>query len=430
MSLTSIIVITLFCSFFIGSIFNPLMGILGYLSIYLIFNYYSWYCQPFLQFASRPSFIAMLFLVLGCLIHYRKLNWHFTRKEIAIYLFLGTAWIVTHFFGVLIDHQTLKFLYKITKVFVFIFLFIRIVNTWEQYNYVIWMLICAAVFLAYQGHVVAGSMSSGRLESVGGIDFAEANVFCAFLALGVILLGYKLLNARLWKKIFYVIGLAIMVDAIILTRSRAVFLGLFFATPFVVFSIPQKYKKQLFVYIGLAIVMFFFLVDISFTDRMRTIDDEVLQGSNSSHLFGPSEKVGRIRFWKSSIDIFKDHPMGIGVSNFANIVPFYDPRNIGMDPHNTYVKCYTEIGIIGIILFLYIILKSFSELRQIRKMIIGNQYEEQITLASIALTAVFITYLFGVMVTHSILYSEMIWILFALITCLRNVVSKLCFEKS
>ncbi|MCK4829028.1 O-antigen ligase family protein, partial [bacterium] len=164
--------------------------------------------------------------------------------------------------------------------------------------------------------------------------------------------------------------------------------------------------------------------DVYFLERMDTIGDEAKQLESITNE-NQVERLSRIDFWKASVQIFKDHPLGIGVRNFQNIVPYYDPRNPGRDAHNTYVLCYTEIGIIGIILFMVIIIEAFFQLRRIRRMIKGTPYEQEISLFAISLTTSLLIYLLGGMTSHSYLYNEITWMLFALPICLENATRKL-----
>ncbi len=360
----------------------------------------------------------MVVLILGCIIHCRKLNWSFSKKEVAFYFFAATAWVVTNYFGVLIDDGTTKFLTKIIKMFVFLFFFFRVVYTSKSVNIVIWTIILCGLFLAYQGHV-SGDINSGRLESIGGNDFSEANQLGAFLMASIVFIGFKMFQSSLWKKVPIVLSIAIMFNAFILTQSRAVFLGVFFGQFVPVFKIPKVYRKQFALYYLLAFVMFFMLASSSFIERMGTVDDSVGGWVEKDSLF-IQERPDRLDFWIASIAIFKDHPMGVGVNNFANIVPDYDPRNPGMDPHNTYVLCYSEIGTIGILLFLYIILKTVFEIKNIHKLSQMVPFENTIHLTAISLSVIYITYGLGSMMTHSILYTEILWILLSLSTCLET----------
>jgi len=417
-SLTSLIALCIFLSLFLGALIDPLLGIIGYLCVYLLINPWAWWCRPITEFISRPSLIAMIVLILGCIIHCRKLNWHVTKKEVAFYLFALTAWVVTNYFGVLMDEGTIKFLTKTIKMFVFLFFFFRVVYTWKSVNIVIWTMILCGVFLAYQGHV-SGDINSGRLESIGGNDFTEANQLGAFLMANIIFIGFKIFQFPLWKKVPIALSIALMFNAFILTQSRAVFIGIFLGQFVPVFKIPKIYRKQFSLYYLLAVVMFLILASDSFIERMGTVNDSVGGWVEKDALF-INERPDRLDFWITSISIFKDYPMGVGVNNFANIVPSYDPRNPGMDPHNTYVLCYSELGIIGISLFLYIILKTILEIKNIHKLSQMVPFEDAIRLTAISLSVIYIIYGLGSMMTHSILYTEILWILLSLSTCLET----------
>jgi len=423
MSLTLIFVIVLLLILFLGAMVNPMMGVLGYLTVYLIYSPYGWWTGPLRQYISRPSLIAMIFLFIGCLLHIRKLDWRISRKEITFYLFIGTAWLVSYFFGVEMHRGSFKFLEKMTKMFIFLFFFIRIVHSYERYNIAIWAFILGGIFIGYQAHV-GGDFSTGRMESVGGIDFNESNSLASFLILGITLLGYKLLKAPWWGKALFAAAIAIMMDTVILARSRAVFMGVVLAIPYVLLKMPKKFKKQVYFYSLLGVIMAFVLVDPQFIERMGTVDDQ-LQDQTSGMVFEQEQIPHRLDFWKTSVKIFKNHPMGIGVNNFSNVVVLYDPRNPGMDPHNTYVLCYSEIGIIGISLFMIIILESCFELRRTQQIVKNTEHEEKINIAIISLITVYIINFLGSNMTHSYLYLELTWILFALPICLEKATQNL-----
>lgn len=418
MSFTVVLIYTVFIVLFIGALWRPILGVLGYLSIYMLYNPDIWWGATLAHYLPRPSFVAMLFLTVGAFIHREKLNWSFSRREIELYLFLVTVWFVSLFFGIGIEDDNWIYLIKMTKLFVFIFFFIRVVNSLNDYKLVVWTFIVGAALLAYHAHgLSSGYFADGRLDAIGGSDFSESNGFACFQALAMTLLGVQFLRDSMWKKVIYVIGIAFMLDTIILTQSRSIFLGIMMAVPYILFRAPSKYRKQIYLYVMLAAVLFFMLADVSFLGRMDTIQHQIKDSQE--------EELSRIDFWKASIPMFMDHPFGVGVKNFEKLVPYYDPRNKGMDAHNTYVICYSEIGILGIILFLIIISEAFLQLKQIRLSVTNTPHENDITLHVVAITTVLIIYLLGYMTTHSNLYAEMIWILFAMPICLENATQKL-----
>jgi len=215
-----------------------------------------------------------------------------------------------------------------------------------------------------------------------------------------------------------------MLDSIVMTQSKSVFLGLLVAATYVFLSIPSKHRKKMFIFLMLGVILFFSLVDIKFLDRMNLIKHDV-EALKKNQVVSVNDELTRLDFWRASILILKDHPLGIGVKNFERIVPLYDPRNKGMDAHNTYVLCYTETGLFGFTLFIIIIIEAFAQLRRIRKRVVGHDYQEQVELQAVTLTTILLIYLFGYMVAHSNLYAELLWILLALPIALDKASAKL-----
>jgi O-antigen ligase len=294
------------------------------------------------------------------------------------------------------------------------------VTSIKDYKYVVWTLVLCGCFLAFQAHTVSsGHFAGDRLDSLGGIDFREANGFGAFLALTVTFLGVELLRASWPKRIVYVLAIAMMLNAMIMTKSRAVFLGFLIATPYVLLRAPNGYRKKTFICVLLGAMLFFMLADVKFVGRMDTIR----LGIENKH----EESLGRTAFWKASIPMFSDHPLGVGIKNFEKLLPNYGPFQ-NMDAHNTYVLCYSEMGIFGIILFLIIIVEALLGIRRVRIIVKGTSYEREISFLAFALGSALIIYLGGYMMGHSILYTEILWILLALPICLENAVQKLLMK--
>jgi len=424
MAVTSLFLYSLFAVLFLGALLNPIVGVLGYLTVYMLYNPDVWWGAAVAKHLTRPSFVAVFFLAIGCLLHKDKLEWNISRREKELYLFLGAIWLASLAFGVEVHEQSWMYLEKMTKLFVFIFIFLRVVHSLNRYKLVIWAFILGGLFLGWQAHVIGRFTADGRLDNLGGIDFSEANGFAAFLAMGTTLLGVQIFRASLWKKVLYVFGIAPMLNAIIMTQSRAVLLGVLMATPYVLIRAPSEKRKQIYIAVTLGIVLFFMLADTKFLTRMRTIQSNM--GPDVEYT--EEESINRFDFWKTSLEIFKDHPLGIGVKNFEKLVPYYDPRNPGRDAHNTYVLCYSEIGILGIAVFLIIIAETVIQIRRIHIMAMSTPHKEEIELHVFGLSTVLIIYLLGYMVTHSILYTEILWILLAMPICLENATKKLFQE--
>jgi O-antigen ligase len=67
---------------------------------------------------------------------------------------------------------------------------------------------------------------------------------------------------------------------------------------------------------------------------------------------------GRLRFWQAALEIFRDHPLGIGLGNFAFVYPQYQQDYVyySVDPHSWPLQLLSELGIGGIVLLLAILL--------------------------------------------------------------------------
>lgn len=369
--------------------------------------------------------MASLFLILGALIHNDKLNWQITRKEVEFYSFLAVMWMVSYFFGLGMHEETFKFMVKMTKLFICIFFICRIVHTYEDFNLIIATFIFGAAFLGYQAHA-SGDFSTGRIDNIGGSDFAEANAFATFMLVGASMLGYKIIRLKLWQTVPAVLIIAMMLNAFVLARSRGALVGILFATPFAMFNMPKKYRLKVSLFVVLGAILFFNLMDEGFLERMETIQTESQAGYAGLQVID-SENLTRLDFWRTSIDIFRDHPMGIGSRNFESTVTMYDPRNPGFDAHNTIVLCYTEFGVVGISIFFLIFFETYLELRRIKKMAQFTQNQEYINLNLISISTILIIYAFGSILTHSYVYIEILWLFLTLPMCLekatKNMVS-------
>ncbi len=420
MPLTALFVYTILISLWIGGLVRPIFGVMGYLIVFTLFNPYDWWVVATRQYLLRPSLVAVAFIIAGALLNAKKIDWTISRREFEFYLFLGLCWLSTFVFGTIVEAVNWQFVMKMTKLFVFIFFFIRIVSSLKDYKLVVWTFILCSIWLSYQAHLLTGS---GRLDTIGGVDFGEANGFAAFMSISVVLLAFQMIRFPWIKQLPFVIAIAFMLNTIVLTESRAVFIGLFFAVPYVLFKAPTRKLKKTVLYTILGITLFFMLADTSFFNRMQTIGDHVV--STQANIIDMEKKVDRFDYWKTSIEIFKDYPLGIGVKNFEKIVQLYDPRNPGMDAHNTYVQCYSEIGILGIILFIVIIVETMMQIRRIRVSIKGKLCEDEVSFHLVTIGTMLVIYFTGYMMTHSNLYTEMLWILLAMPICLENATQKL-----
>ena len=133
-------------------------------------------------------------------------------------------------------------------------------------------------------------------------------------------------------------------------------------------KLPISKLKSLFVILLIILAMAYFAPK-SFWDEMLTIEE----GSQES------TAAGRIYFWRVAVREFLDNPIiGVGVMNFGVWYPDYikpddamsDGRAIpghirdwGRVCHSIYFTLLSELGIIGVLLFMLMLYQFYKEVR-------------------------------------------------------------------
>ncbi len=211
----------------------------------------------------------------------------------------------------------------------------------------------------------------------------------------------------------------LVVNTIVLTRSRGAVVGITAGVIVAMFSAPKKYRGI----IGLGLVVFaaggYYLTDPQFRERTATITRSEEQRDSSAQ--------SRIELSKASWRILVDHPLGIGAGNFYQTIGRYNENLAGKDAHNTYLRCGTELGLQGILLFGFIIFHVFWQLRRdikrIRNLPAGPVHDS-LVLLGFSLT-ISVVILLGCCLTVSLLYVEFTWWLLCLPICLTRVIDNL-----
>ena len=155
---------------------------------------------------------------------------------------------------------------------------------------------------------------------------------------------------------------------LILTRTRAAWLGVFialivftFLNRYAIFSTLQSMKKNyasIAMLIGSVILVVYFLnISVSgISGPKRSVWNTVL---TLSRLKTDSDWGGRLNMYKSAAGIIKENPsLGIGLGNWRLVSPKYSDNNAYTDgnftkitqrPHNDFLWLLSEVGIIGMI---------------------------------------------------------------------------------
>jgi O-antigen ligase len=331
------------------SLVNPLWGVVNYMFAYQTNPTNTWWGEPLESLGMRFSFLAMLFTVLGLFLGRRHVPsggpsftaWEWASVSLVITAFLSLL------LGVTFDHRSRNAIDKLWKLMLFVLILTRVGGERKNLRLIVWTLVVGSLYVGHDAYQANPSdFLFGRLNRIGGPDFSTSSGTAAHMSAMLPIIGSAFLCTPSWlaKGLAAVAG-AFTVNAIVLCRTRSAFLGLAAGALAAALMAPRARRFRIHCLMGMALALSFSLTDEHFWTRMKTLfDRQVLHTDMAA--------VSRTEIWATSVRILADHPLGIGVGNFARVITSYEPRYAKRSTHNTVVVCFVELGIIGGLLFL------------------------------------------------------------------------------
>jgi len=281
-------------------------------------------------------------------------------------------------------------------------------------NFIIYASFFATVYGIYQ-YFAGVPMQSGWVDPNSNISirvfstFENPNLFAEYLLLVIPLSLIKVINEKGKNRFIFLFILLIQIIAMGLTFSRGGWLGLIILVA--VFILLMK-RDLIIKLIPFGLISLFFIPD-SIIMRIKTIGDL----SDSSNYY-------RFQIWQKAIEIIKDFfltGVGLGFESFRAISNLYIKDFSPYHAHNTYLEIGIEIGIVGLIVFLMIIYKAFSDVK--------NQNDKNIKIYVVGLMSGILGLLVHGIAEH-ILYNPKIvfqfWITLALLISINVAERKDC----
>jgi len=216
---------------------------------------------------------------------------------------------------------------------------IRLIQTIVLASFIISLLAIYQYFFGFR-HLLSYLSKQGLSDSFTLDYINRRRVFFPFVTpnlLGgylVMIIPLLLINKnRSW----FIIPVSI---ALLLTRSLGALLSILLAS--VIYFYLQdrlKRRREIYVLLGLLLVIGFVFIARSVTQKQ--------------HLQPIFSTLMRINYWKDSLRIIKARPLiGVGLGNFNLIQSRY--------AHNSYLQIWAEIGILGIVSILWLIIAWFK----------------------------------------------------------------------
>jgi len=413
--------ILFFATFWLGclsSLANPIWGLLTYIIIYQIDPTDTWWGMPLMDFGMRFSFLAALSAMVGFLLgrkHVPNAKPSFTPWEWGVVLmFVFGAMNIVLGIGFASGART-EF-EKFWKVLLFTLILCRLASSRRNFVMVLWALVVGSLYLGYDAYSAPPwAFVLGRLENIGGPDFSTTSGAAAHMSAMLPIIGAMFLIARRWPlKLFAVVSGVLTVNTVIMCRTRSAFIGLMCGI-FTAFLVAPKIKRYR-IHAGLIIGLLgaYTLADDHFWQRMETLTDQQALDTDLA-------TVSRKQIWVASMDIIADHPLGVGVGNFTQIIGDYDPRHYKRSTHNSLIVCVAELGFQGGFLFIALVGGSLWYLRRASKLAPWSANPHDTKMLAYGLLISEVTYFITALGTQRF-YCESFWWVFALPVALYRAV--------
>lgn len=195
-------------------------------------------------------------------------------------------------------------------------------------------------------------------SSVGTKEYT-AQIFSVFFPVIIYFISQI---KELFLKLINIILLIVLVQIMFLSHSRGILISLLCSS--IVVGLLSKKSRIVFYFLG-GIILLFILNLAFFSYNIKTTIDKIQSSKDVNQLSGQ-----RINIYLNTLEMIKDNPMGVGAGNFEYIHPLYakactisaspavSPNMVLSDPHNIFLKMFSELGygggVLFILLFLYL----------------------------------------------------------------------------
>lgn len=333
--------------------------------------------------------------------------------------------ILNRYFGVLILYYTwiaLSFFihpgsYSDTKIWFirascYIFMAIVSVHVFDKKDLqtIGWVIVFIAVTNAVYSYFQLGLGEEGRSS-----HFHDRNLFSRFqvIAYSFLLIDWLIKSKKIYD--FRILFMIIILGSMVHQQSRSGLLMFIISTGFILIHTKNKRIIVSGIVVGAFVVS---VIAAPVIYRLKYTDEAVANYSD----------FGRISTMVAGVNMIKDKPI-IGIGYFNSLYEFkhYQQKSLigfkGMSTiHNVYVSIWAELGIVGLLLFLYLNIGLFIK---IYKKIWHKGVTFKEVRNEVFYSLILLIYLFHGLVYHSFDYEAFYWyyIVFAIIV-LMNPSSK------
>lgn len=202
----------------------------------------------------------------------------------------------------------------------------------------------------------------------------------------LLLLPFTINSFFSFNKVYKILATISILSSIVLIailQTRSVYLALFIMFSifflgmfFFLFSVKSKsFKKKSLISLGIILLLFILLLiynpfNLSF---IEVIQNRIRSIFSLNQTFSDSNKTihERLFLWKGTFNMIKEHfLLGVGAGNWKLLFPFEgliysraeQGQTIFQRPHNDFLWVFSEVGILGFLLYISIFIKAIYAL--------------------------------------------------------------------
>jgi putative inorganic carbon (HCO3(-)) transporter len=251
------------------------------------------------------------------------------------------------------------------KVMLIFLLMVNTLTTPKRIEQFTWLIVLAGGYISFRAvfDYVRGMnlIENGRVQgAVGGMFQNPNDLALNLVAMLPLAVALALVARSTFRRMAAIGAAALMVGAIVATHSRSGSVGL--GVMIVVLALVLIQRRPRLVLAGaLALLLALPLTPASYWDRLASIADESQDDTGS--------REARSILMREAWAAFLAHPLtGVGAGQFKNYAP--DGREEAWrETHNVLLQVAAELGIVGLALFSFLIVRGMLARRQTSRLL-------------------------------------------------------------
>ncbi|MDD3656684.1 MAG: O-antigen ligase family protein [Atribacterota bacterium] len=276
--------------------------------------------------------------------------------------------------------------------------------------------------------------------------FGNVNYFAEYLILPIALtIGISLSKKKIFNRLFLFSALAVMGTTLFLTFTRGSYLAIAVTIPVIISfyyrstsTEPDKqyYKKIVLLFLLLVIVALAIIYIPHPLNKDSTPLGKLRQRVTIENITFGGSTLRRVAIWKFTWMMIEDYPIlgsGVGTYDYHTLkyqAEFFArgnnrdiyPHGKAAQAHNEYLQLWSELGIIGLLVFLWLIVSYYRNILKYLSKI--KDEEKAITIGLTGgVTAVLVDALFGFPLQLAASIS-LFWLFIGLTICQINIALK------